>query len=392
MTDRAGRQPRRLLRRRLPPDRVGVEEAAPADRGPAGLRRAGPPPGDARRAHRPAQPGAAARPARAGPGRGQPLGRRGRAAADRPGPLQGDQRHPRPRLRRRAALPGRPAAASGPARRRHRRPARRRRVRRPAADGGRRRRGPRPSPSGCARRCTGPSRSTAWSWTSRPASASSLSPGTAPTPRSCCARRHRDVRRQGAKAGAVVYEPEEHVTAPSRLTLLGDLRRALESADELSCTTSRSAPWTASGSRASRRWCAGSTRPRADPARRVHPGRRGHRPDPAADRAGARTSRWRSMRALAGRRPRRPGRGQPLGPLPARRRPARPGRAAARRARRAGRRCCGSRSPRAPSWATRPLHGGPAAPARPRRPGSRSTTSAPATPRWPTCAGCRSTS
>ncbi|MFD2092936.1 EAL domain-containing protein [Blastococcus deserti] len=33
--------------------------------------------------------------------------------------------------------------------------------------------------------------------------------------------------------GAVVFRPEEHVTAPSRLTVLGDLRRALAGADEL---------------------------------------------------------------------------------------------------------------------------------------------------------------
>jgi diguanylate cyclase (GGDEF)-like protein len=35
------------------------------------------------------------------------------------------------------------------------------------------------------------------------------------------------------KAGAVVFQPEEHVTAPSRLSVLGDLRRALEGAGEL---------------------------------------------------------------------------------------------------------------------------------------------------------------
>jgi diguanylate cyclase (GGDEF)-like protein len=35
------------------------------------------------------------------------------------------------------------------------------------------------------------------------------------------------------KAGAVVFRPEEHVAAPSRLTVLGDLRRALEGTDEL---------------------------------------------------------------------------------------------------------------------------------------------------------------
>jgi diguanylate cyclase (GGDEF)-like protein len=35
------------------------------------------------------------------------------------------------------------------------------------------------------------------------------------------------------KAGAVVFEPDQHVTAPWRLTVLGDLRRALEGSDEL---------------------------------------------------------------------------------------------------------------------------------------------------------------
>jgi diguanylate cyclase (GGDEF)-like protein len=35
------------------------------------------------------------------------------------------------------------------------------------------------------------------------------------------------------KAGAVVFEPDRHVTAPWRLTVLGDLRRALDGTDEL---------------------------------------------------------------------------------------------------------------------------------------------------------------
>jgi diguanylate cyclase (GGDEF)-like protein len=35
------------------------------------------------------------------------------------------------------------------------------------------------------------------------------------------------------KAGAVVFTPEEHVSTPARLTVLGDLRRALDSEDEL---------------------------------------------------------------------------------------------------------------------------------------------------------------
>jgi len=35
------------------------------------------------------------------------------------------------------------------------------------------------------------------------------------------------------KAGAVVFEPHDHITAPSRLNVLGDLRRALDAEDEL---------------------------------------------------------------------------------------------------------------------------------------------------------------
>ena len=64
------------------------------------------------------------------------------------------------------------------------------------------------------------------------------------------------------KGGAVVFQPEVHATTPIRLTVLGDLRRALESTTSCSCTTSPRSPSTASGSRASRRCCAGSTRPR----------------------------------------------------------------------------------------------------------------------------------
>jgi diguanylate cyclase (GGDEF)-like protein len=48
--------------------------------------------------------------------------------------------------------------------------------------------------------------------------------------------RNADIAMYAAKAlkgEAVVFEPEEHATAPNRLTVLGDLRRALEGADEL---------------------------------------------------------------------------------------------------------------------------------------------------------------
>ncbi|WP_324274702.1 EAL domain-containing protein [Blastococcus brunescens] len=35
------------------------------------------------------------------------------------------------------------------------------------------------------------------------------------------------------KAGAVVFQPDEHITAPARLSVLGDLRRALDITGEL---------------------------------------------------------------------------------------------------------------------------------------------------------------
>jgi diguanylate cyclase (GGDEF)-like protein len=48
--------------------------------------------------------------------------------------------------------------------------------------------------------------------------------------------RNADIAMYAAKAlkgAAVVFEPEEHATAPNRLTVLGDLRRALDTDDEL---------------------------------------------------------------------------------------------------------------------------------------------------------------
>ena len=48
--------------------------------------------------------------------------------------------------------------------------------------------------------------------------------------------RNADIAMYAAKAlkgEAVVFEPEEHATAPNRLTVLGDLRRALDVSDEL---------------------------------------------------------------------------------------------------------------------------------------------------------------
>ena len=100
------------------------------DRAPA-HRRAAAPHRAPRRADRAAEPHLLPRPP--GPGaRRLDAARRGGPADARPRRLQGRQRHARPRLRRRAAAPGRRPAARDGAHRGHRRPARRRRVHRHA--------------------------------------------------------------------------------------------------------------------------------------------------------------------------------------------------------------------------------------------------------------------
>ncbi len=153
---RAGphRRARRADHRAQRPQRRGARRAGRA-RGRAGLPDQGPgrraaavaidqlrhraqarggearPPGDARCAHRPAEPGAVLRPRSS-----QALNRVGRhskpwRAVPGPRPLQGRQRLARPQRRRRAARRGRGAPGARAARRRHRRALRRRRVRDP---------------------------------------------------------------------------------------------------------------------------------------------------------------------------------------------------------------------------------------------------------------------
>ena len=185
------------------------------------------------------------------------------------------------KLLRRSAM-----ATVGPARRGHRRPPRWRRVRRRAAVGGRRRRG-----RGQAERLRQALHQpfdvdgvildveasigivlSPWHGTD-----GEELPGT---PTSPC------TRRRSLKGGAVVFQPEVHATTPIRLTVLGDLRRAL-STDELFLHYQPKI--TLDGERiegleALLRWqhpTQGSSRPAS------HPGRGGHRHHPAPDRAGA---------------------------------------------------------------------------------------------------------
>jgi len=101
--------------------------------------------------HRAAQPARLPAPARRAD---RPRGDR-RGDADRPRPLQGDQRHPRPPRRRPGHPRRRRRAALLAARRRHRRPDRRRRVRRPAARCGPRPRGGDRRPARARRRHRG---------------------------------------------------------------------------------------------------------------------------------------------------------------------------------------------------------------------------------------------
>ena len=137
------------------------------------------------------------------------------------------------------------------------------------------------------------------------------------------------------KAGAVFFDPEDRVNTPTRLNILGDLRRALEAEDQLvAALPAEVRPRRRAPDR--RRGAAALESPgaREHPAGRVHRTRGRHRHHPQAHRAGP-ARRARPGAALGGRGPRDPDRRQPLHALPARPVLPRPRRAAPRRARRA---------------------------------------------------------
>ena len=188
---------------------------------------------------------------------------RSRVLLHRPRPLQGDQRHARPHLRRRAAAarsargcgaccatatrwPGW-AATSSPS-------CCRRRRRAEAVE---------PSPSGCATRCTQPFDVDGVDPRRRGQRRHRALPGHGTDAEDAAAqRRHRHVRGQGAQGRRRRSSSRgARQRRPRGSTVLGDLRRALEADDELFLhfqpKIDRS---TASGSTASRRCCAGSTR------------------------------------------------------------------------------------------------------------------------------------
>ena len=293
-----------------------------------------------------------------GPGQPARVHRRGRgrrrrraavrAAHDRPRPVQGAQRHPRPPRRRRAAAQRRPAAERHHASRRRRRPPGRRRVRR--ARQGRRhrdgRRWPRPA---CARRSGAPTRSPGSRCTSARASASPPSPST-PQDASTLLR-HADVAMYEAKRGRLghaVYASEGDHHSRDRLELAGEMRHALAN-DEL---TLHYQPVADLGDRtAARRRGARALAPpraRAAGARRLPARHRAHRADARAQppRAGDGD--------LPGRRLVPPGApvargGQPVGHRPARPLAGRRRLGAAAPLRHAGAAGSRSRSPRASS-------------------------------------------
>ena len=183
-----------------------------------------PSPGDARRAHRHPEPHAAARPSRAGarPGGARPDARR--RAVHRPRPVQGRERHLRPRHRRRAAdRRGRAAdalrcgpatrsrasaATSSPSSPRRCRPARRRWR----------------WPSGCCGRC----RIRAARCPARASASPSARGGDSADGRDA-RRRHRPVPREGRGRGRVeLFDNEMRARMLDRLQTEADLRGALE--------------------------------------------------------------------------------------------------------------------------------------------------------------------
>ena len=251
--------------------------AAPARRDP--------PPGEHRRADRPAQPPLVRpRAARARSTQARATGRLARAARDRPRPLQGAQRHARPPRRRPRARPARPADPHRAARRRPRRPPRRRRVRRAAARRGRRRAAP---ASGSPRRCRSASPSRASSCRSPPASASRCSPSTATTPRRCSsAPTSRCTRPRRRRSGTEFYARERDLHTRERLQLIGELRDAVAERPPDAALPAQARPRPQPDHRRRGARALAAPDPRHGPARRVHPARRADRRDRPADRAG----------------------------------------------------------------------------------------------------------
>jgi diguanylate cyclase (GGDEF)-like protein len=182
------------------------------------------------------------------------------------------------------------------------------------------------------------------------------------------------------KAGAVMFRPEEHEVFPARLSVFGDLRRALDHDGELFLHYQPKFTLDAAyleGAEALLRW-RHPERGLISPAEFI-PFAEGtglilRLTEHVLDMALAQMRRWTSPPAACST-PACPGWWAGCSPSTA----CRPT-------------CCGWRSPRARSWARPPAASPSWSSCTTSVSGSRSTTSGPATARWPTCAGCRSTS
>ena len=157
----------------------------------------------------------------------------------------------------------------------------------------------------------------------------------------------------GARPRDVLRTEQEGGDATSRLMLLGDLRRALGTDDELHMHYQpkidlRTGEVVGPGGAAALEPPAA----RLHPAGRLHPDRRADRADAAADRAGARAGRE-PAHVLARRGPGAAGRGEPVGAQPAASRTSTRSSPPCSRCTRCRRRCSSSRSPRARSSRTR---------------------------------------
>ena len=250
----------RLRRARQPRPQRRAVRGGPA---PRGRRRDAPV--AARQPHRPAQPRALPRPARARRRAQRPPGRRAvHRAVHRRRRLQGRQRLARPPGRRPAADRASPSGCSArPAHARHRRPARRRRVRR-AARGRPTAERPTPPPSACSTRCA--SRSTSPGGQTVHVSASiglvTTSGGARPGRGAAARRRRRDVPRQGRGQAPLRRLRAGHARPPAGAAPSWSPSCAGPSSDEQFAVHYQPVvdARTGDASSAPRRCCAGSTR------------------------------------------------------------------------------------------------------------------------------------
>ena len=218
--------------------------------------------------------------------------RRGRDAA-RPRPLQGDQRHARPPLRRRGAAPGRARACRACCARRT--PSRAWAATSSRSSCARSRRPPRASRSRPAR----PARHRRALRRGRRAPGARrqrrhrLLPRARPgrRRRSCSAPTSPCTRPRRAGPGVERYVPELDGNSVQRLALAGDLRTALEREEFVLHYQPKVDLRTNAVTRRRGAAALGAPRARLAAARRVHPAGRAHRPDRAADQLRASTTR-----------------------------------------------------------------------------------------------------